>query len=249
MKFLLETTYREIAYSSKLMNRMLNEYKIVVLRNYQSDDNPIEFFEDFTDNIGKVHYVQEDVKTAKQTGEKWIDVTFDPEITDKYRTASVAQPLHTDGSYCDFENNIQFLYCVKQARFGGATVFLDTKTLIQILDFENKSLLKSLMEIPIVHRKGDREKTKPILTKFNDDWKINWNYQPALNGNNNRELIDEFHNLLEKIVRAGLTTEVLLQENDVVFFHDELVLHGRNAYFAREKGERSLNKGTITWEV
>ncbi|MFT7483146.1 MAG: hypothetical protein ACI8WW_002085, partial [Oceanospirillaceae bacterium] len=40
-------------------------------------------------------------------------------------------------------------------------------------------------------------------------------------------------------------TEAMLEKNDAVFFHDELVLHGRNSYFATEKGQRSLRKGTI----
>ena len=48
-------------------------------------------------------------------------------------------------------------------------------------------------------------------------------------------------NAAHRLFRADWSFE----KNDAVFFHDELVLHGRNSYFATEKGQRSLIKGTI----
>jgi hypothetical protein len=50
-------------------------------------------------------------------------------------------------------------------------------------------------------------------------------------------------------VPSGLLTELLLHKNDVVFFSDYRVLHGRNSYFATYKGQRSLNKGSILLET
>jgi alpha-ketoglutarate-dependent taurine dioxygenase len=77
---------------------------------------------------------------------------------------------------------------------------------------------------------------------------LNWNFFCVAKDitPTQKELVDKFHEFLEtRVVKSGLLTETALRKNDVVFFHDELILHGRNSYFATAKGERSLSKGTM----
>ena len=252
MNFLIEKNYEDIAYSSEQMVELLETHKVVVLRNYKLEQDPLAFFTKFSDNLGYIHNIDEDVLTGKSTGKRWIDITYDPAITNKYRTAPVAQPLHTDASYLDIRDNIQFFYCVSQAELGGATVFLDSRFLVELIAYAKETeLLDLLQETEIVFSKQKRRRVSPILRQADGDYRLNWNYYCGDKNNSStiKALFERFHHFLEsRVVKSGLVTEVLLQKNDVVFFHDELVLHGRNAYFAKEKGQRSLNKGTLLLE-
>lgn len=252
MNYLLETTYEAIAYSPSRMEALLETNKIVVLRDYLLEADSLAFFNDFSDGIGFIYHIDEDIETGKPTGKRWIDISYDPDRQDRYRTAAYAQPLHTDFSYINIRDNVQFFYCVSQAELGGSTVFIDTKRLVELLELANANALKDqLLELDVIFSKGGRERVSKILIKDGDDYRVNWNYY-CVSRANSQEVLDlqeAFHEFLERrIVRSGLLTEVLLRKNDVVFFHDELVLHGRNSYFATHKGQRSLNKGTLILE-
>lgn len=252
MNYLLETTYEAIKYNPKTMKDLLEDNKVVVLRDYNLEEDNLSFFNGFSDGIGFVYNIDEDIVTGKPTGKRWIDITYDPARQDRYRSAAYAQPLHTDFSYIDIRDNVQFFYCVSQAELGGSTVFIDTLRLVELLDLANANeLKKKLMTLDVVFSKGGRKRISKILLKDGDDYRVNWNYY-CVGANNTQEVLElqeEFHEFLERrIVRSGLLTDVLLNKNDVVFFHDELVLHGRNSYFATHKGQRSLNKGTLILE-
>ena len=68
----------------------------------------------------------------------------------------------------------------------------------------------------------------------------NWNYFRAEKCN----VVEDFHAFLEnRIVQMGLLSNVSLRKGDAVFFNDQQVLHGRNAFI----GERWLRKGGIKW--
>jgi alpha-ketoglutarate-dependent taurine dioxygenase len=252
MNYLVETTYDAITYTPKKMEALLETHKVVVLRDYNLMEDSLSFFNDFSDGIGFIYHIDEDIITGKPTGKRWIDITYDPDRQDRYRSAAYAQPLHTDFSYINITDNVQFFYCVSQAELGGSTIFIDTLRLVELLDLANANDLKErLMCLDVVFNKGGRERISKILVKEGDDYRVNWNYY-CVDKKNTQEVLDlqeEFHEFLERrVVRSGLLTEVLLHKNDVVFFHDELVLHGRNAYFATHKGQRSLNKGTLILE-
>ncbi len=252
MEFLLEIDFKGIDYSPQKMKALLDQYKVVVLRNYDIDEEPQTFFNKFSDGLGHIIDMDEDLQTGAPTGNRWIDITYDPEIPDRYRSAPVAQPLHTDYSYIAPNDIVQFFYCVSQAEYGGATTFIDLDFLVKLLSISgNEELLNRLQSVPVTFEKGGRTKTRPILIKDEGEWNINWNYF-CLSPNSSedeKQLVQDFHKFLEtRIVPSGLLTELLLHKNDVVFFSDYRVLHGRNAYFAIYKGQRSLNKGSILLE-
>lgn len=247
MNFFLEISYQDIDYSGSKLRELLKTNKVIVLRDYKLDTPISEWFDKFSEDIGEIFDMDEDINTGNPTGKRWISISYDENHPDKYRTAPVRQPLHTDYSYIPVDNNIQFFYCVSRAEKGGATTFIDSEELVDLLKLAGKEdLLSRLMNTPIRHEKGIRYKEKPIIEKINEQYHLNWNYYPAITGNSDVELINEFHEFLEtRIVSSGLVSQVLLQKNDCVFFHDELVLHGRNSYFAVHKGQRELIKGTL----
>lgn len=249
MNFLKETTYQEVNYSAAELIPILESNKVVVLRDYNHELDPLDFFESLTNELGYMYSIDEDLKSGLSTGKKWIDITYDPAIKDRYRAAPVAQPLHTDASYLDIRDNIQFFYCVSQAKLGGSTTFIDSNLLVKLIEMAGEQdLLEKLLNIEITFSKGERKRVSTILWKDGDDYRFNWNYYRIDKSNSLevKDLFEEFHAFLEnRVVKSGLLTGVLLKKNDVVFFQDELVLHGRQSYFAEFKGQRSLNKGTL----
>lgn len=248
-EFFHETTYDAISYDPAKAKELLEKFKVLVIRGYEGSEDPAVFFDKFSEKIGFIYGIDEDLLTGEYTGKRWIDITYDPDIKDKYRAAPVAQPLHTDASYVDMNRNIQFFYCAGQAFKGGATTFIDSDELVELLKISGENdLLERLKTIPIKFSKLNRSRTLPILRSLDDGWHFNWNYfcaDPDLT-KEERAVVDDFHNFLQtRVVQSGLVFPCLLEKYDVVFFNDELILHGRNSYFATEKGQRSLMKGTI----
>lgn len=247
--FYREVTFDEIEYSPEKMLEVLHQNKVTVLRGYGRALDPFTFFTEFSDQLGEIVPSDEDLLTGQSTGKRWIDITYDPAVMNKYRSAPVGQPLHTDASYSPIRNNLQFFYCAGQAKLGGATTFIDGHTVVELLDMAGETeLLDDLKKHKIRFAKDNRERITPILWQEEGMWHFNWNYYTGASDNNEfeKELFERFHNFLEtRVVRSGLVTEAMLEKSDAVFFHDELVLHGRNSYFATEKGQRSLIKGTI----
>jgi len=257
MKFLEEIYYEELELDPDRLSRALLETKVVVLR--KCNTHTKHFFETLVSSMGRLVSIDEDLISGKPTGEMWIDIKYDPSVQGRYRATSSAQPLHTDASYLDIHDNVMFFFCDGQAALGGATVFIDTKCIIEALKLDGEiDLLQSLQEIPVEHAHAGangvrRYKTKPILKREIsqegvEDWRINWNYPPATRGQtyttaDGKNLIERLNEFLEnRVSKSGLVTPVLLEKSDAVFFHDELVLHGRNSFFATEKGERILLK-------
>ena len=212
----------------------LNDSLIIhVVGGYGTDEYWLQQLE----RIGQVVGMDEDKITLNKTGRLLTDIKYDPSYPAMFAHANVRQPLHTDGSYEADAPNISFLYCVKKALVGGATTFLPVPMLKQCLEYENPDLLNKMFLIPITHSKGNDKKTKTILDQQD---RINWNYFRAeKNG-----LTEQLHHYLEtRIMQMGLCYDVHLNEGDALFFQDDRVLHGRNAFI----GPRWLRKGGIKW--
>ena len=252
MKFYLEQSFEEVKHDPKIVKQLLNEYKVVVLKDYKLEKASVDYFNELADQLGYIYPMDEDLETGIATGKRWIDITYDPKFPNRYRSAPVAQPLHTDASYIDIKENVQFIYCAGAAKYGGATTFIDSRKIVDFLEIAGESqLLKALQETPILFSKDNRKRTSPILRKDGEDWRFNWNYfcGDKNNSEEHKDLFNRFHNFLEtRVVKSGLVTEAHLNKYNVVFWHDELVLHGRNSYFATTPGERTLYKGTIVFE-
>lgn len=249
MNFLINVDYSKLKSPDDLLN-LLKTYKVVVLQNFENDESITPYIEKYVESIGKIVDEDEDLYTGNLTGERLIEIAFDPNEQNLYRTAKAHQPLHTDYSYINVENNIQFLICEKCAPKGGATTFIDGNELVELMELDGEfELIERLQKIKVGHKKGNREKLSEILKLENGFYKFNWNYPPAHRFDNTDEaklLIDDFKNYLEKrIEKSGLLTEVLLKDGDVVFFNDSFILHGRNSYFAKNKSDRKLIKGTL----
>ena len=101
---------------------------------------------------------------------------------------------------------------------------------------ENNDLLQTIKTTKVKFSKGNDFKITEILNEET----CNWNFYRA----ENLPLVHAFHDYLEnRIINMGLTTNIQLAKGDAIFFRDNLVLHGRNAFI----GDRWLKKGGISW--
>jgi alpha-ketoglutarate-dependent taurine dioxygenase len=244
MKFLEEIPYTQ-GVAAKIRD-LLETTKVVLLTGYRGD-HLFQFYDDLSDGVGQWVAMDEDLQTGQKTGEKWIEIKYDPEFPESYRHSSTRQPLHTDGSYESRAPEVSFFFCIRAATVGGATTFVDSHELIRALKLYSETLYRSCCEIPVTFSKGQDSKTKPIITNDTKGIVLTWNYFRVLETSlDTANLKREFHQFLEeKVVQGGLCFPCQLAPGDAVFFNDERLLHGRNSFVANSIGERHLLKGGL----
>ena len=119
ISLLLIFIYKEVNYSDikepKELLDILNNYKVLVIKNYKNTEKVDDYLQNFVKSIGKIIGAGEDLHTGNPTENTLIEISYDPAEQMKYRTSKNAQPLHTDTSYTEFEDvpefeeNIKFL--------------------------------------------------------------------------------------------------------------------------------------------
>lgn len=209
-----------------------------------------QYFRELACLVGTPLIYEEDPVTGKISPNKWTEIKFKEENRlESYKHSNKYQPLHTDYGYYSFEIYTSFFYCVTQAKFGGATTFIDADKIVEILTDVDPSLLNQLQNTPIHFGRKDNPLTNftdYILSKDEFGWRINWNYYRALTDTNNQDLIAQFKTFLDNhIEKSGELLAVKLKPGEGVFFKDRRVLHGRNSF----TGQRQLNKGGIALNI
>lgn len=252
MNFFQQVVYTTPEETIQNVKEAVQNNKLVYLSDYREDLPVHDFYSKLSETIGRIHAADEDIATGQQTGNRWIDITYDPQIPDRYRSSNTRQPLHTDDSYVELggEEAVNFFYCSSRAKIGGATTYFDLPDLVECMKLDGEdALLAELMSTDVVHAKGGGRKVRKIIDKDGEGYLANWNYFCLSREENSPEVLDlceRFHQYLEtRIMNAGVILPVQLQKGEAVFFHDDRVLHGRNAFFAEFPGQRSLIKGKI----
>ncbi len=238
------------ATSKENFKSVFENNKVVHVQHKFSNESKPDFYRELAQTAGIPLIYEEDPVTGQIHVNKWTEIKYVREKSgDTYKHSNKSQPLHTDYGYFAFEIYSAFFYCSAQAQFGGATTFIDADKIVDILQWEDKSLLIELQERKIKFgRQGNliAHNEDYILKKDNIGWKINWNYYRALNDAENKDLVEKFHSFLNNSVeKSGELLELKLNVDEAVFFHDRRVLHGRNSFV----GERQLNKGGIAKEL
>ena len=246
--------YKKISYSTPELTRKrvqtaLETHKLVHLVDFDAKKSIHQFYTDLSNSLGWVVDMDEDKVTGRKTGNRWIDISYDPTQPDKYRSSNTRQPLHTDNSYLNHYDAVNYFYCLAQANLGGATTFLDSDLLIRALEIDNEyALIKDLQTIPVCFSRHENRRTKPILTEDELGYCLNYNYY-RLDQDNSVEaktLVEKFQDFLEqRIFQSEITKNIILTPGDAVFFHDERLFHGRTAFFANHKNGRVLIKGSV----
>jgi len=252
LKFFKKIDYKNFNNALEELKNSIHEYQLIHLAGFTFDTETEEFYSAVSDRLGEIQPIDEDKTTGTLTGNRWIDITFDPAEPNKYRSSKTRQPYHTDDSYIEIkgaEGRVTFFYCKSQAEMGGATTFLKSEDIINALYADEEfQLLDDIQKIPIKFSKSDSAKVRPVL---NEDavgkiWNWNWHCVDKENSDAALDVAKRFHNFLEnRILMAGLAFGVHLLPGEAVFFLDHRLLHGRNAFFTKEAGGRKLIKGAF----
>ena len=225
-----------LALSSNLKN-----YKSVKLTGNSLLNTKKDFYKEIAETLGRLAPMEEDLTSGNKNGEIWTEIKYDPEVCNSFRHSNTHQPLHTDGSYESNAPEITFFFCKNPAEIGGATIFIDSIKLGNILKNFSPNLFSRLTKNNVVFQKGNDKKECPILRVENGEILVCWNYYRAVECAD-LNLFDDFKTFLDTyIFQAGICKSVNLAKGEAIFFHDNLLLHGRNSFL----GNRHLIKGGI----
>jgi alpha-ketoglutarate-dependent taurine dioxygenase len=239
---------RTADFAAQIRDALLRS-KIVVTTGVDPTLDQRPFWDEVSEQIGGPCFdFAEDYRTGKTTGGKWQEIRYNPDIQNAYRYSKNAQPLHTDGSYMKNGPEIVFFYCIRRAPRGGATVFIDSADLVEILSLEAPDLLRDLRGTPVHFSKAAEHKTRPILAEDAHGLLLTWNYycvDPS-EPDSTKALAERFHGFLQaRVVGERRLHEVLLAPGEAVFFYDERLLHGRDAFEAARHDDRYLLKSAF----
>lgn len=242
---------------AKAISAIWSDNKVVhVKRLDDGDPDKLRLFYDrVLENLGRPVDIAEDAtaaRDAQRTGERWMEIRYDPTIPDAYRHSANAQPLHTDGSYIPAFPDAAIIYCQASAKNGGATVFVDSDVVIGTLEAEAPALLERLQSRSVRHVRSGDERNAPIVANDNKGVKLHWNYY-CIDKDADAETIalrEEFHSFLQssKTIQNALVA-VVLRPGDCVIWKDDRTLHGRNAFDPTVKSERFLWKSAVEVSV
>jgi len=239
--------YSQISFATSFQNTKVVH---VVPKTKHKSDSLDKFYLDLAQQVGVPLIYEEDPVSGEIKPNQWTEIKFDQtKVNESYKHSNKYQPLHTDYGYFSFEIYCSFFYCKEQADFGGATTFFDSRKLTELLYQHQATLYEGLLNRKIQFDRGNNPLVSNddfVLQKEEDDWKVNWNYYRAQKDTENSEMVNNFKKFLDEYIeKSGELLEIKLQPGEGVFFHDRLLLHGRNSFF----GHRHLNKGGVARSI
>jgi alpha-ketoglutarate-dependent taurine dioxygenase len=247
--FLRELQYDSDEKFGERLSDLLRTTKLVHIKGVPPNIDQERFYENISAKVGRFVDSDENAVSGEKTGRMWTDFQYDPGQERHFRYSNTAQPLHTDSAYDSYSVDVVFFFCVKQARQGGETLFLDSFDLIYHLSHDCPSLLDDLQQVPLVFKKGSGGKERPVITWDARGPVLTWNYyRTYAETESGKQIIERFRSFLEQeIVNEGRALPIKLMPGETVFFQDERLLHGRNAFTATHAGERLFWKGGLVY--
>ena len=217
----------------------LRASKVVHVSGFPSTPDSLDCYEQVGSRLGEPVPLGESAD-GRKTGEPWVDIRYDPSLSDSFRHSPTAQPLHTDGAYETDPPEVVLLVCRKARQTGGGTTFLDGHDLVHYLQVYEPDLLRQLESVPFTFVKGGESRTVPVVRYDDYGPLLAWNYFRV---DRSCDLAERFQKFLQdSVVAGGLTCTVHMGEGDALYFRDDRVLHGRQAFLARRPGDRWLCK-------
>ncbi len=230
------------------INHLVSENKVVHIANVPETADIDKLYVGLGEKVGMLFRKDIDPVTRTLIHDSWTMVKYDERyVNDTYKHSNKAQPLHTDYCNASIPLDIVLLICAQEAKYGGATTFVDSGLIVDILTEYKPELLTRLRTEEVIFGKAPHPVFRNKATIISEDEVgvvLHWNYAVVAPDNTPEVLAmcEEFHDFLENyIVRAGLTQPVYLKKGDAVFMQDKRIMHGRNAFW----GDRHLLKGGI----
>ena len=168
-------------------------------------DEVRDFYYSFFSKIGQFLNLAEDARekdrSKGRTGETWCEVRNDSTIKNAYRHATIAQPLHTDGSYIP-NYSTSIMACVSNVEVGGETIFVDLEKILNDLKNFNLQLYNFATSEEVKHERSGDERKNKIFYYEKNILKSNFNYY-CVSNTNSSEVIEFSKKLFEYFVSVG----------------------------------------------
>ena len=242
---------KQVKYNDNLaadIKNLVAANKVVYVTDVPQHIDIDKFYIGLGEALGMLFRKDVDPVTRQLVHNSWTMVKYDERyLHDTYKHSNKAQPLHTDYCNASIPLDVVELICVESAPYGGATIFLDSAVLLDILEKFNPELMQQLTEKEVIFGKSPHplfRNTSTVISFDNEGPLLYWNYAVVApdNAPDVLEMCEKFHDFLETyVVRGGLCTALYLSPGEGVFMQDKRILHGRNAFF----GNRHLLKGGI----
>ena len=169
----------------------------------------------------------------------WWEIVYDPSRDHSYTYSKTTQPFHNDNSWFSDPAEINFFYMEKQANHGGESIFYPLSRLLEDLMKEEPQLLHDLKNTEVTIRKGSKYFNRTTI--LDNDSKIFWNYYRTIKKTNQiRKMCDCFFSFLKAKENSKSIINYRMETGDLFCFNDLSMLHGRLAFKANLKGDRSL---------
>ncbi len=230
------------------IKNLVSTNKVVHISDVPSSVDIDKFYIEMGDQLGMLFRKDVDPATRQLVHDSWTIVKYDVRyLHDTYKHSNKAQPLHTDYCNASIALDVVELICVEAAPFGGATIFMDSILLLELLKKFKPGLMKQLQDKEVIFGKAPHplfRNTARVISYDDDGPLLYWNYAVVAPDNTPDvlQMCEEFHDFLESyVVRGGLCTPINLAPREGVFMQDKRILHGRNSFL----GDRHLLKGGI----
>lgn len=181
--------------------------------------------------------------------EPWWEISNQPDKENSYAYSTTPQPFHNDNAWFSDPAEINFFLMEKQAVSGGEQLIYPVSRLIEDLSRLDAELLRDLTSTKVIIRKGgsDHQNVTPIIT-MHDGGRVYWNYYRTVKTETFvRELCERFFTFLEKQETSSSIYSVRCESGDALAFHDQRLLHARNAFVAHRPRDRVLYQSM--WRV
>jgi hypothetical protein len=226
--------------------KYLNDYGLVFLDNVVENEFIVEQLVKRIGEIRSTFYgLSWDVKNVEQA----INIAY---------TSQELGP-HMDLLYFEAPPGLQFLHVLQNNVKGGASYYIDSFHIAEILRENDPEAFQSLCSYPItfhyrnINRHYHFTRSTIVLNKFSDNNHIDHvNYSPPFQAPFEsdtskpefRQFIRAFQHFRDLIEDKNNQLELILEKNQCVIFHNRRILHARRG-FDPSSGSRWL-KGCYT---
>ena len=174
----------------------------------------------------------------------WWEIVYHPHpVSQSYTHSNTRQPLHCDNAWFSDAPELNLFIMEKQAPTGGEQVLYPVSLLLEDLQRDQPALLKLLVETAVIIRKGNEYGmwNETTILKLGSQPKVFWNYYRIQKDTSKvADMCECFFQFLEKRMLSGDLPQLRAEDGDLFFFNDQLVLHGRLAFEAKDLADRML---------
>lgn len=214
------------------LNQLLEDGYVVIRKKFDTDDEIINYYEEFNKQIGTVQKA-DNLKYSGILNDVWVNIHYDGSESDKPWNTDHFLKLHTDNS--KNYSNLTELVCLQPARYSGHTTLIKNDYVVELIKFwdsyKNTNLFDKIFNLEVIF--PDFTEPKKILRMENEKYIFCFNYTKLMKSEKDEEkqkIICELDSFLQdKIFLSNLMTEIKLERGDALIFNDEQVIHGRRS--------------------